>query len=126
MLPYPLISNNQYELLVTFILDPSLSEENRLACLHFLFTIAKTCIDNEETIRLCSQILRVIASGKSVKLLLNPEFFALLDMIFNMYSHSTCVLLHCFCCILHIIRNTGFWSFFIMIIRSSFRPYRFD
>lgn len=112
MLSNSFVSNNQYELIVTSTIDPNVSEENRCECLHFLITIAKTCIDNQETIRLCSQILRVVASGKSVKLLLNPEFFALLDMIFSMYSHSTCVLLHCFFCILHIIRNTSFCLFF--------------
>lgn len=79
-------------------------------CLRLLMMIAQSCIQQEETIRLCAQILRVIASGKSASLLLEVNYFDLLEMVFNQYSSSASVLLHSFCSILHLLRNIGFES----------------
>ena len=86
-------------------------------CLTILFQIIKSCHQNEETIRLCSQILRVIASGEPALLNNSSTFFDYLDLIFNIYPHSTTILLHLFCCLLHLIRNPGnSYSLFFLLL----------
>lgn len=90
--------------------DHPLGEELKKSCMQFLILITKSCIQNEETIRLCAQIFRVIAFGESAYLLITSDFFILLDFIFNTYSNATSILLHCFCCLLHLLRNKGMTS----------------
>ena len=76
-------------------------------CLTILLQIIKSCHESEETIQLCSQILRVIAFGEPALLFNSSTFFAYLELIFNLYPRSTTILLHLFCCLLHLIRNRG-------------------
>ena len=86
--------------------------------------IAKSCVENEETIRLCIQVIRVItyANGlnegrewcadEGIPLLLQNEFFMLLEMLFKTYPLSSCVLIQCFYSILHIQEQKRNGSFF--------------
>ncbi|KAM7457430.1 hypothetical protein BLSTO_01813 [Blastocystis sp. subtype 1] len=72
--------------------------------IELLMMIAKSCVENEETIRLCIQVIRVItyANDEGIPLLLQNEFFMLLEMLFKTYPLSSCVLIQCFYSILHI------------------------
>lgn len=75
-----------------------------------LFSVAKSCVSCEETVRLCAQILRVIAfsGNRGCLLLLDQDLVLLLEMIFKAHSMSSSVLLHSISCVLVICLTSIF------------------